>query len=244
VLRFMRTPLQAAADRRANALRRELATSLQRLLDDAGVTRSELALTAGVARSYVGRILDGEADPSLETYQRLASALGADLSTRIYANTGPQVRDRWAAPMLEHLLACRHPRWQPFPEVSVRRPVRGWIDLVLHDPRERSLIASELQSELRRLEQLVRWHAAKADALPSWDGFTHLGAPVISQLLVVRRTRATRAVAAEFQRQLRAAYPAHPDDAIAALTGTAPWPGKALVWMVVESRGARFAGGR
>jgi hypothetical protein len=60
----------------------------------------------------------------------------------------------------------------------------------------------------------------------------------------VRRTRATRAVAAEFARQLRLACPVHPDDALAALTGTAPWPGAALVWVTLDARGARFAQGR
>ena len=106
------------------------------------------------------------------------------------------------------------------------------------------LLASELQSELRRLEQQVRWHAAKAQALPSWEGFAPMGDSRISQLLVVRRTRATRAVASEFSRQLRAAYPAHPDDALAALTGTEPWPGAALVWMVIEGTRARWVSGR
>jgi transcriptional regulator with XRE-family HTH domain len=241
----MRTPLQIAADRKAAARRREIAETLQRLVDDAGLTRQELARVAGVARSFVGRILDGEANPSLETYGRLASALGADLATRIYPNTGPVVRDRWAAPMLEHVLATRHPRWSPFLEVDVHRPVRGWIDIVLHDPREDALIAGELQSELRRLEQQIRWHAAKADALPSWAGYDQLGGePTRSSLLVVRRTRATRAVAAEFGRQLRAAYPAHPDDALAALTGTQPWPGSALAWMTVEGGQARWVSGR
>ena len=191
------------------------------------------------------RILHGAAHPSLVTYPGSRRRWALDLSTRLYPNTGPAIRDRHQARMLEVLLEACHPRWARYPEVAVRRPVRGWIDLVLHDPRERVLIASELQSELRRLEQLVRWHAAKADALPSWEGFTQLGdAPAISRLLIVRRTRATRAVAAEFQRQLRVAYPAHPDDALAALTGTAPWPGPALIWMAVESRGARFVGGR
>jgi transcriptional regulator with XRE-family HTH domain len=241
----MRSHLQVAADRRSVAVRRDLAETMQRLLDDAGVTRLELAATAGVARSYVGRILDGLADPSLETYQRLASALGADLAARIYPTTGPRIRDRWAAPMLEHVLASRHGRWHPCSEARVARPVRGWIDVVLHEARERLLLATELQSELRRLEQLVRWHAAKADALPSWDGWPKLGEePGISRLLVVRRTRATRAVAAEFARQLRLAYPAHPDDALEALTGTAPWPGPALIWMTVDARGARWTGGR
>ena len=85
----------------------------------------------------------------------------------------------------------------------------------------------------------------EAAALPSWDAWRRLGAePTVSRLLVVRRTRSTRAVAAEFERQLRVAYPAHPDDAIAALTGTAPWPGPALVWVVLDGVRTRFASGR
>jgi hypothetical protein len=147
--------------------------------------------------------------------------------------------------MMEALLDTVHPRWERHLEVGVRHPSRGWIDALLHDPREATAVATELQSELRRLEQLVRWQAARAAALPSWEGWGRLGPePEISRLLVVRRTRATRQVAAEFARQLRVSYPAHPDDAVAALTGTVPWPGPALVWITVDARGARWALGR
>jgi transcriptional regulator with XRE-family HTH domain len=239
------TRLQAAADRRARASRLELAEQLRRLVDDAGVTQRQLSTASGLAQPYVGRILAGSASPTLEAYQRLASALGADLSTRLYPNTGPAIRDRLAAPMLELLLAETHPRFARYTEVGVRRPSRGWIDAVLHEPREGVAIASELQSELRRLEQLIRWQAAKAESLPSWEGWPHLGEePAISRLLLVRRSRATRVVAQEYARQLRVAYPAHPDDALAALTGTVPWPGPALVWVTVDAKGARFAAGR
>ncbi len=212
---------------------------------DAGWSVAKLARHAGVDPAYLHRIMAGAARPSLETYARLTSALGADLAVHAYANTGPSIGDRWAAPMLECLLGTAHPRWRPSTEVGVRRPGRGWIDVVLHEPRERILVAGELQSELRRLEQQVRWHEAKAASLPSWVGWTDLGEePSISRLLVVRRTRTTRRIATEFARQLRTAYPAHPDDAIAALTGTGPWPGPALAWMVVDGRGARWASGR
>ena len=95
------------------------------------------------------------------------------------------------------------------------------------------------------LEQLVRWSTEKAAALPSWDGWPQLGAePAISRLLLVRRTRATKAVVADHARQLRLAYPAHPDDAIAALTGIAQWPGPALVWVVLDGARTRLASGR
>ena len=230
----------------AAKVRQSLSGDLLRALGDSGLTAGELARAAGIDSGFLARILAGTVRPSLETYARLAVPLGLDLSARLYPNTGPRLRDHTAAPMLEHLLATRHPRFGASTEVLVRRPSRGAIDALLHEPREQVALATELQGQLRRLEQQIRWHAMKAEALPSWDGWPHLGEPEprISQLLVGRRTRATRAVAAEFARQLRTAYPAHPDDALAALTGTERWPGSALAWMVVERGAARWAAGR
>jgi transcriptional regulator with XRE-family HTH domain len=219
-----------AAARTAARLHRGLAEDVDRLPLDAGLAVTELARASGVDPGFLHRILDGRERPSVETYARLAAALGTDLSTRLYPNTGPAVRDRHQAPMLEALLRERHPRWHPFTELAVRRPSRGWIDAALHDPREGVVVASELQSKLRRLEQLVRWSIEKAASLPSWDGWMRLGEhePRVVRLLVVRRTRATRAVAVEFAGQLGVAYPAHPDDALEALRG--PRTGPARRW--------------
>ena len=196
--------------------------------------------------SYVARILNGEERPTLETYAKLAAVLGTDLSARLYPNTGPTIRDRHQARILEGLLVRLHPRWHPYPEVAVRQPARGWIDAVLHEPRESLVVAVEIQSELRRLEQLIRWSDEKANALPSWHGWVSLAEtpPTVTRTLLVRRTRATRDVAREFSRQLLAAYPAHPDDAIAALTGARPWPGPALVWVQLDKDGMRFVSKR
>lgn len=54
----------------------------------------------------------------METYARLAAALGADLSARLYPNTGPAIRDRHQAGIPEALLALLHPRWRPHTEVA------------------------------------------------------------------------------------------------------------------------------
>jgi hypothetical protein len=71
------------------------------------------------------------------------------------------------------------------------------------------------------------------------------GPPEVSRLLIVRRTRSTRAVAEAYAGQLRVAYPAHPDDALAALTTpSAPWPGAALVRAEVAAGRARLLAGR
>jgi transcriptional regulator with XRE-family HTH domain len=192
------------------------------------VTRSELARGAGVDAGYLWRIEAGTERPSLEIYARPANALGADLAARLYPNTGPTIRDRHQAGILEALLSVLHPRWKPYLEIAVRRPSRGWIDVGLHVPRAGIFVAVEIQSELRRLEQFIRWSAEKAASLPSWEGWTRLGdAPTVSQLLIVRDTRTTRMVAREFRRTLDAAFPANPEDALGALTAVdrGPAPG-------------------
>lgn len=234
-----------AADRLSKRAHARLVEDIERLAADAGISHAALARAAGISPSYLAEVLAGKAEPTLQTYGRLAIPLGADLVARLYSNTGPLIRDRHQARILEALLEVRHPRWEPFTEVGVRAPARGWIDLALHEPRERVMLASEIESELRRLEQQVRWSTEKAQSLPSWEGWPALGAtPTISRLLVVRRTRATRDVARTFSAQLRVAFPAHPDDAIAALTGTQPWPGPALIWVALEKDRVRFLAGR
>jgi len=231
----------ANARRQAGRIHRGLGDDLRRLREDAGVNRAALAAAADVDLSYLCRIEEGGERPSIDTYVKLATALGTDLSARLYPNTGPAIRDRHQARILEALVGLLHPRWHPYGEVSVRRPSRGWIDVALHEPRERLLVATEIQSELRRLEQIIRWSAEKADSLPSWEGWTRLGeSPMTSRLLVVRSTRATQAVGREFSRQLVSSYPAHPEDALAALRGVTPWPGPALIWIDLQPDGVRF----
>ena len=233
-----RTKLQLEADRHAAALRRSLADDLQRLRRDAGITQAAVARLAGVDRSIVSRLEVGAFDPTLETYARIAAALGADLAARVYPQSGPAVRDRHQIRMADLLLGAIHSRWRPTPEVAVRRPVRGWVDLALHDPAAGIVVATELESELRRIEQLIRWSAEKAAALaalPVWSQPAEPGARTqVSRLLVVRWTCANREAAALARRTLGAAYPADPRDALEALTGTATWPGPAMIWARID----------
>lgn len=214
------------------------ADDIRRQRLDAGLTIRQLALAAGVDPSHLARIEADVTLPSPQTMARLSLALGSDLAARLYPNTGPLVRDRHQAAIAEAMVAIVHASWSRFAELGVRRPSRGWIDLAFHHEEQRTFVASEIQSELRRLEQLLRWSDEKAASLPSWDGWPRLGAPpAISKLLVVRATRATRGVAEEYRRVLRTAYPADPDDALASLTRGDAWPGPALLW-ATRRRGA------
>ena len=229
------------ARRQAARVHRSLADDVRRLREDAGITRRQLAVEAGLDDAFLCRIEDGEERPSIDSYAKLALALGSDLSGRLYPNTGPAIRDRHQARIAEALIGILHARWKPYLEVGVRRPSRGWIDAVLHEAVARTIVATEIQSDLRRLEQLLRWFPEKVSSLPSWEGWARIGTvATTSQLLIVRSTRTTRQIGREFERQLAAAYPAHPADAIAALTGTAPWPGSALIWAEIERDRVRF----
>ncbi len=242
-----RTRLQLDADRRSAAIRRALAEDLTRLREDAGITRSAVARVAGVDPSMISRVEAGTVDPTLETYARLAASLGADFTSRIYPHSGPMIRDRHQVRMAELVLASAHVRWHPTPEVAVRHPVRGWIDLALHDPVSRALVAVELESGLRRIEQLIRWSGEKANALASssmWQAWHEAGgSPQVSRLLVVRWTRANRDAASAARRVLADAYPADPRDALEALTTTTTWPGSALVWARIDAGQARLVDG-
>ena len=96
----------------------------------------------------------------------MSTVLGADLSVKFYPLTGPLIRDHIQAAMVESFIgALDSRRWAASPEVPVYRPSRGVIDLVV-GRREPLVIASEFNSELRRLEQQVRWHREKEESLP------------------------------------------------------------------------------
>ena len=211
------------------------------------MSQRRLASAAGVSQGTLSAIETGEIEPTLEVLARLAAALGGELSVRINPGIGTLIRDHIQAAMVQGLIRALNPRWKRFLEVAVHRPVRGVIDLVLHDPDEPTLIAAEAQSELRRIEQQIRWSRAKAEALAR-GGASELaellgssqadkaGAePMASRLLLLRSTRATREVVATYTDLLAVAYPAPHADALTALTGTGSWPGPALVWMDVAN---------
>ena len=108
------TDMQRAVHRSAERARSTARTDVARMREDAAITRVALARSAVVDPSFLRRIELGIARPSLETYTRLAAELGADLSVRLSPNTGPAIRDRHQAAILECLLGTLHPRWHAY----------------------------------------------------------------------------------------------------------------------------------
>lgn len=230
-------PLTPTATRReaSRLLRRtelRLGDEIRRLRHDANVSLAAVGRAARIDPAYIGRIEAGVEHPSIEVLTAIGIVLGADLSIRYFTGAGPRIHDRFQAPMLEALLRILHPRWRAELEVAVRTPAHGVIDAVLRDAGARTVVATEAQSELRRVEQQIRWSREKAHALASNDPESRA-----SQLLLLRSTQSTREIARVYEQTLRTAFPARAIDAFSALTRDGPpWPGAAIVWVDLRGR--------
>jgi transcriptional regulator with XRE-family HTH domain len=224
--------------RRARALRASIGRQVQEQREEATVTRTQLAIAARIDPAYLWKIETGRANPSLEVLVALAGNVGSDLSVRLFPTAAPRLHDRFQAPMVDELIRRVERRWVPQPEVPVPA-AHGVIDLVLREQGYGIVLACECQSELRRLELSLRRLAEKETALRELTASNR----EISSLLVLRSTRATRRLANLYQATLAAAFPARAADAVAALTGDAPWEGPAIVWMELEAGRARLLAG-
>lgn len=247
VSRCLRSSRRTLVGRRAETLRHSVGTQIQTLRSDAGVSQRRLAIAGNVDQGQLSRIERGLTEPSLAVLESIASVLGATVSIRLHPSTGPRIRDHVQARIGEALLAELDSGWRRLLEVTVHRPARGTIDTVLSRPGA-AVVAVEIHSELRRLEQQIRWAADKAESLPSSAAWTFLEAdaasPAISRLLVLRSTRANRELARTFQQTLSTAYPARSADAVRCLREPdVPWPGAAIIWADVAARGTRILDG-
>lgn len=245
----LRTKLQLQADRTAAERLRAVGGEIRRLREDAGLSKAAVAAVAGIDPSHLRLIEAGKRDPRTIVMTRIAMALGADVSTRLFPNGGPAIRDRFQARMVEAFLRTLPPRWSRSVEVAVRRPVGGVIDIVIGDPEACRVVSIEAQSELRRLEQQIRWAQSKSDALPSSNMWPFLEAsfekpPSVSRILLLRSTTATRELARTFASTLASAYPADPIELQRALADpAAPWPGSGVIWVRVEGNEATILRG-
>jgi transcriptional regulator with XRE-family HTH domain len=233
--------------RHAGAHAARVGAQIVTLREDAHVSQRRLANETGVDQSHLSRIERGLTEPSFAVLESIAGALGATVSIRLMPTTGPRIRDQFQAPMVEAVLEILDPTWRKLVEVTVYRPSRGTIDLVLARPIA-PVIAGEIHSELRRLEQQLRWANDKAEALPSADAWSFLAAESapgpVSRLLVLRSTRANRDLARSFERTLQTAYPGRPEDAVRALRAAdRVWPGPSIIWAEVAGGRARILDG-
>ncbi len=239
------TALKRLATARGRALRRSAGEQIRDLREERGLSLREVAAASGVHASVIARAEVGDGNLTMASLAKLATALGAEPSLRLYPATGPRLRDHIQVRLIETLLGQLHPRWRARLEVPVYRPVRGVIDLVLVEPTAGELAAGEAHSEIRRAERQFRWAAEKADSLPSADGWPWMSVdPRATRLLVLRSTEATRGTLRAAPHLFAAAYPGSTAEAVAALRSAAGvLPAATIVWVDVRGSGSRILDG-
>lgn len=219
--------------RRQRRIRTHVGEQIRDLRNEAGITQRDLALACGITPGHLSRIERGLAQPSLDVLIAIGACLGADLGVRYFPGSGPRLKDRFQAPIIEALIRRLNPRWNRYPELAVPK-ARGFVDLAL-GLRDGSFgVECEAHSEVRSIDEILRRQVEKALAV------MELGVvgPTVSTMLVLRSTRRNRDIVRLYESTLIAAFPGRAQDAVAALTSAeAPWPGPAIVW-------ARLAGGR
>ena len=223
-----KTAVERETKRRVRKATIAIGEEVRRLRLDAGVTLRDLAAVTGLDASHIARIEKGTIHASVPALTSLSIALGADLSLRFYAGSGPRIHDRLQTPMLDALIRTLAACWTPRLEVVVPGPRRGVADIVLTDRGRPQVVVGEAQSEFRRIEQQLRWMAEKSAAFEKAEVDRS-----VSRLLIVRSTQATRAVVRAYAATFDTAYPARTTDVVASLTGGTPWPGAGIVWMRV-----------
>lgn len=74
---------------------RQIALSVLYYLEQQGMTKKELAERMGVTPTYVGKLLKGKENLSLETITKIGDALGVDLIRVEKPYSKTEVKDSW-----------------------------------------------------------------------------------------------------------------------------------------------------
>lgn len=216
--------------RRQQRLRANVGAQILELRLAAGITQRALAFACGIHPAHLSRIERGLARPSVDALVAIGASLGADLGVRYFPGSGPRIKDRIQAPMVEALIRILHPRWIRLPELAVPK-ARGFVDLALGLRDADAGIECEAHSEMRVVDELLRRQVEKTLALAELG----LVGAEVSRLLLVRSTKRNRDIARVFEATLIAAFPGRVADAVAALRGgIASWPGPTMLWATVE----------
>jgi transcriptional regulator with XRE-family HTH domain len=229
------------------AAREAIGEELRRARVDANVSLRALGRASGIHPTHLARVEAGVHGLSHDALVAAATALGRNVSVRLFEASAAMVRDRLQAPMIDALLEVLHARWIQRLEVGVYRPVRGIIDVVLQDRETLDLVAGESHSRIHGADSQLRWAGQKAEALSSaagWPWADTLEAPRVGRLLLLRSCAAMHDLVNAIPHVFHAAYPGDTEQAVAALTGPSePWPEAAIVWVTVDGRQTRVLTG-
>ena len=145
-----------------------------------GLSLEEVASAAGLTASYLARVERGLANPTFDTVDRVADALGLrlvlDIRPPVFIGTLPTsdfVHARCSAYVDRRQ---RTAGWWTAREVTlVDGRYRGWIDLLAFDPSSGTLLIIEIKTRLDdvgALERQLSWYERSAPVLARERGWS------------------------------------------------------------------------
>lgn len=188
----------------------------------AGLSRSDAASRAGVARSTWERVEAADPGISLRVLVAATGAVGVDLVCGTYPGREPSLRDSGQLAFAQFLTAMAHPSWK----VSLEEPAGEHgeaIDQVFWGASE--IIAVEIEGVLADWQAQSRRHQVKRD----WLAARH-ARPVRLVTLVADRPR-NRAAIAPFQAVIAGVRPAGSRAVLHAIRHGQPLGSDGMCWM-------------
>jgi transcriptional regulator with XRE-family HTH domain len=145
-----------------------------------GLSLEEVAAAAGITSSYLARVERGRVNPTFDTVDRVAEALGLQLILDIQGPVflgSPPMRDlvhaRCSAYVDRRLRAAG---WLTAREVAlIDGRYRGWIDLLAFDPTTGTFLIIEIKTrldDLGALERQLSWYERSAPDLARERGWS------------------------------------------------------------------------
>jgi transcriptional regulator with XRE-family HTH domain len=184
---------------RSELLRRRLGTELRIARVSGGMTQRRLAALAGVSQAFVSMVECGSRGADWSTACALASAVGHDLSLKLFPSDGVPIRDSGHVGLVQELVAQADRSWHPQVEVPVAAGDRRAADLVLRGERE--VLHIEVERFVVDFQAQLRAAQLKRAQLAG-----HLGRPV-RLVLAVAGTRRNRMILRNLRTVLDAALP-------------------------------------
>ena len=211
------------ADASAHRIVRRLGTDARTARLSSGWTQRAVAGRSRVSQASVSRLEAGDARLSVMILSRIASALGMDLSARVYPGAGIGLRDSGQLVLAEVVRAQAHRSCRLGFEVPIREDSRQAADLVLSGAS--GGVHIELESRLVDFQAQLRNGELKRDGLQRRYGAR------FAFVLALRDTVPNRAAVRAHAAVVRAALPALPAQVWRAIRTGEPLHADGLLWL-------------
>lgn len=231
-------------------LRDQISAAVTSARRDLGWTQRQLADRAGVSQSLVAIAEAGHPGTSIESFERIAAALGLrvaiDSRPPVIVGGRRQVDPAHARCVGALRTALARSGLSCATELAVADgPVRGWIDLVAYRPATRRLMVVEVKTQLADLGGLERQVELYArTCLPATRALGWRPTEILVVLAVLATADADAFILAN-RVPLAESFPCRGDRLVAAMLGDGAITGRGLTMIDPVRRGRRlFVGTR